>query len=411
MPCLIVPRSQEPILAYPELDPRREPCLLAAEQGNDLIECRSCCREHVPRTPPSSPKATPSICAEPHEACPSTYCVLLLVDRKIEAHQANLSLIQHLNPLGSYPPAFNDCSISGMKLACSDEPMHRTTPLRKVSSASEDDDMTVINSRCPSSRSSGAITLVNDPPSDNREVKAHSTATDDHNQHNIALSPRTATQNSSPKSPAFNFFSLRSSREAIADAPRRLCALSKSKTASLPRPSVTGWQISSPKPIGSSAIPDIAALPLECKQSKTKSWPGPCSQLPRSDIASRHKATTRSKSHECDFACASCKEHKARCDGRISSCENCLTRGETCSFRIYSSSLQPLKEHAKGEDAIDEPHAAIMEEEHSHFSDYSTDEDDDDEMIPSNVRLPNSLGRLSQRSKTRLSLSGLFSRS
>ena len=53
-----------------------------------------------------------------------------------------------------------------------------------------------------------------------------------------------------------------------------------------------------------------------------------------------------------------------------------------------------------------------MEEEHSHFSDDSSDEDDDGEEVPSsNVRLVNSLGRMKRRSRTRLSLGSLFSKS
>ena len=59
---------------------------------------------------------------------------------------------------------------------------------------------------------------------------------------------------------------------------------------------------------------------------------------------------------------------------------------------------------------MDEQQAVEMEEEHSHFSDYSTEEEDDSEKVPSNGRLFNSLSRLNQRSKTRLSLGNLFSK-
>lgn len=407
MPCLIVPRSQE-LLARPEYGPDREPCVPV---GNDLSECRTCHREHVPHTPPSSPNDTPLTCTEPHDTCPSNFCALLLVDRKIEAHQTRMLPSEYSNPLGSHAPAFRNDNVPRMKIACSDESMHGMTPLRQVSSASGDDDLTMMNSRCPSSRSSGAITLVDELPSDNREAKAHSTATSHHNQHKVALSGQSGTTISSPKSPTFRFFSLRSSREAIADAPSRFCTPSKSDDASQPRLSVTGRQISSPTLIGSSAIPDIAALPLEYKQSKTKSWPGPCSQLPRTEIFSMPKASARSKSRKCDFDRSSCREGKARCDSGMPSCEKCLSKSEICSFNKYSSCLQPLIEYARGEDAKDGQQAATMEEESSHFSDYSTEEDDDDEKPSSNARLPSSLGRLNQRSKTRLSLSGLFSRS
>lgn len=88
----------------------------------------------------------------------------------------------------------------------------------------------------------------------------------------------------------------------------------------------------------------------------------------------------------------------------------CLSRGEACSVTKYSLSLQPLEEHAKGEEDMDEQQAVEMEEERSHFSDYSTEEEDDCEKIPSNGRLFNSLGRLNQRSKTRLSWGNLFSK-
>ena len=72
--------------------------------------------------------------------------------------------------------------------------------------------------------------------------------------------------------------------------------------------------------------------------------------------------------------------------------------------------LQTLAEHTRGEEVMNTEQAVGMEEEHSHFSDDSTDEDDDVEIVPSNARLFNSLGRLNQRSKTRLSWSNLFSK-
>lgn len=59
---------------------------------------------------------------------------------------------------------------------------------------------------------------------------------------------------------------------------------------------------------------------------------------------------------------------------------------------------------------MDEQQAVNMEEERSHFSDYSTDEEDDGEKVPSNGRLYNSLGRLNQMSKPRLSWGNLFSK-
>lgn len=413
MPCLIVPRSQQSIPSC-TYNSRQETCVLVAEQGNDLIESCTCYREHVPRAPPPSPEFSSLTCAGPNEACPSASCALLLVDRKIEAHQARLSEIQHRRPLGSHSPAFMNNSVSGMKLEASDEPMHRMTSLRQVSSASDDDDddddMTVTNSSCPSSRSSGTNALVNDLASD-MEVDARSSAIGAYYKRKIATSPQSATQPSCPKPPAFSLLNLRSSRDVIADAPSRFHPPLQSNDASLPWPVITDRQISFPKSIGSSAKPDIAALPFECKQGKTKSWPGPCSQLPGLDIASMHKATMRPISRRCDFACACCRKHKARCDGGMLSCTKCLSRSESCFFNRHSISLQPLEEHARGKEAMDEQQAATMEEERSQFSDYSTDEDDDGEKVASNFRLFNSLGRLRQKSKTRLSWGSLFSKS
>lgn len=93
------------------------------------------------------------------------------------------------------------------------------------------------------------------------------------------------------------------------------------------------------------------------------------------------------------------------------SCGKCLSRSEICSFNKYTIGLQPLKEQGRREEATDEQPPAITEEAHSHFSDDSSDEDDDGENLPSNVRLFNSLGRLNQRSRTRLSWNSLFSKS
>ncbi len=402
MPCPNAPRSQEPILSYP-YDAQRELSILVAEQGNDLVERRTYYSENIPRAPPPSPtRCTQLICAEPDEACPSTSCVLLLVDREIEAHQARLSPIQHREPLGPYSPALSD-SVSGIKIECSDEPMHTMIPQRQFSGASDDDDTTVTSSSCPSSRSSGTNTLVNEIPCD-KEADFHSAAIGVHYRRKIATATQSAAQSSSPKSPTFSPFNSRSPRDAIADSLSRFRSPSHGNDASEPRLTVAGRQISSPAPIGSSAIADIAALSLEYKQSKTKSWPGPYSQLPGPDIVSMPKAAPWSNS------CASCRDRKARCDGGMPSYGKCLSRSETCSSNRYCLSLQPLEEHARGEEAIGGQQATLMEEEHSHFSDYSTDEDDGAEKVQSTVRLFNSLGRLNQRSKPRLSWSKFFSK-
>ena len=402
MPCPNAPRSQEPILSDP-YDAQRELSCPVAEQGNALVERRTYYRENIPRAPPPSPtKSTPLICAEPDEGCPSTSCVLLLVDRKIQAHQARLSSIQHREPLGPYSPALSD-SAFGMKVECSDEPMPTMIPQRQFSGASDDDDTTVTNSSCPSSRSSGINTLVNEISWD-KEVDFHSAAIGVHYRRKITTATQSATQSSSPKSPTFSPFNLRSPRDAIADSLSRFRSPSRVNDASEPRLTVAGRQISSPAPIGSSAIADIAALSLENKQSKTKSWPGPYSQLPGPDIVSMPKAAPWSNS------CASCRDRKARCDGGMFSYGKCLSRSETCPSNRYCSSLQPLKEHARGEEATGGQQATLMEEENSHFSDYSTDEDDAAEKVQSTVRLFNSLGRLNQKSKPRLSWSKVFSK-
>lgn len=92
------------------------------------------------------------------------------------------------------------------------------------------------------------------------------------------------------------------------------------------------------------------------------------------------------------------------------SCAKCLRGNEIYPFNEHSLNLQPLAEHARGEEAMDEEQAAIVEEERSHFSDCSTDEEDNGEKVPSNARLFNSLGRLNYRSRTRLSWANLFSK-
>lgn len=403
MPYLNVPRSQVPNLSSSYYS-RRGPCVLFPEQGKDSIELLTCSKECSPPAPPPSPtKFTPSDCAEQNELDPSTSCVLLLVDQKIEAYQARLSPAQHGQPPASYFPGLMNDSVFGMKLECSDGPMHKVTPLHQISSASDDDGMTVTNSSCPSSRSSGTI------PSD-REVDHHATAIGIPYYRKLATSSQSAAQPSSPKSPTFSLFSLRSSRDATADASSRFRSISRSNDALGPRPMVTGRQISSPTPIGSSAIPDIASSPLERKQSKTKSWPGTPSQLPGLDSVGMPQATKRARPHKRDFVCAYCIKREARCDGGIPSCKPCLSREEACSFSKYDFDLQPSKEHARGEETTDEQQAVEIEEERSHFSDYSTDEEDDSEKVPSNGRLFNSLGRLNQKSKPRVSWGNLFSK-
>ena len=74
----------------------------------------------------------------------------------------------------------------------------------------------------------------------------------------------------------------------------------------------------------------------------------------------------------------------------------------------YSLNLEPLAEHARAEEAIEEEQAVSVEEERSHFSDCSTDDDDDGDKIPVNARLFNSLGRLNRRSKIRMSWGNIF---
>ena len=402
MPCLSVPRDQNPNLSCSH-NPRRGPCVLLAEQGNDLMNGRTFCVEYEPNTPPPSPtKFTPLTRAGPNEACPCTSCTLLLVDRKIEAHQARSSPVPHGKPPSSYPPTTLSDSVSRMKLEYSDDQMHNMALVCQVSSASDDDEMTVPNSKFSSSRSSGTNPLADDLPND--MVDAHFTAT---GVFKIARTSQSAAQPSSPPSTNFSLFNLRSSRDAFGDAPSRYYSSSQRNDALGPRPTVAGRHSASPTPVASSAILDIAALPLEYKQAKTKSWPGPSSQLPGPDIVSMPK-TTSSKARKCDIACAQFKERKTRFGDGMSSRRTCISRSETCSINRCSVRLQPLEEHIRGDEATDHKQAATMEEDRSHFSDFSTD--DEDKERPPHVRLVNSLGRLSRRSKTRLSWGNLFSK-
>ena len=278
--------------------------------------------------------------------------------------------------------------------------------LRKVSSSFDDDDITVTTLRGHSSRSSATVTLVDDLPSD-RKVDSNSTAIGSHYQRMTAECPQSEPQPWFPKSPNFCLFNQRSCREAVAVAPNRSRFPSVNDVASESRLTVTGRHISSATPVDSSAIPDIAALPLEYEEGKTKSWSGPCRQLKGPDV-SVPKAGTSSKPSRFEFSYACRRECKARCKDEMPSCAQCLAGSETCSLNKHGIDLS---EHARGEEAMDEEEAVTMEEPCSHFSDDSTDEADDGDNVPSTARLFNSLGRLNQRSKTRLSWSNLFSKS
>lgn len=377
------------------------------------MEQRTCYTEYAPPAPPPSPtKLTSLPCAKSNKACPSTLCALHLVDRKIEAHQSRLSPIQHTITPCPHTSALWSDNVSETKLKYHDERMHRKDPLRQVSSASDDDNMTVTSLRCYSSGSSGTNTLVNNPPSE-KEVDPHSIAIGLDCQRKTATAPHSGTQSSSPRSPSFCLFNLRSYREAIADAPSGFRFPSPSNNASRRRPTITSRHISYPTPVGSSAIPDIASFSLLHKHNKTQSWPGPCSQLPIADTTSIPKATARSKSRKCGFTCICRRKHTARVkDDMLPSCAKCLHGIEIYPSNEYSLNLQPLAEHARGEEQEEsiEEQTAIVEEERSHFSDCSTDEEDNGEKVPSNARLFNSLGRLSYRSRTRLSWGNLFSK-
>ena len=329
--------------------------------------------EDIPQAPPPSPtKFTLLTCAEIEEACPSPSCTLRLVDRKIEAHQARLSPIQTEQTSGPYSPALLSVNVSGRKLEGSDEPIHKTTSLRQVSSASGHHDMTTTNSSYHLTRSSGTDSLV--------------------------LSPKTSS---------FCLFN-QSCRKAIEGVPGRFRFPSQGSDASEPRPTVTGRHIFFPASIGASAMPDIAELPLEYKESKTNCWPDPCSQLLEPETVIMPEAAKMSKSRKCDFDCAYCLERIARCNGEMPSCGECLSGTGLFASDQNSNSLQTLTEHSREEEeeATGEEQTAILEEVHSHFSDDSTDEDDDGKKVTSNVRL----FKLNQKSKTRLSWGSLFSK-
>ena len=367
--------------------------------------------EYTPRTPPPSPiKFTSLDCAEPNEANKSTYCALHLVDRKIEAHQSTLSPMQHRKTPCPCSPAFWSHDVSGQKLQCFDESMHRMAPVRQNSLPPDDDEMTPENSSYYSSRTRGIRTTINDFPSV-REVDSYSTAFGVHNQCKTTTSLQSETQLPSSTPRRFCLSNLRSCREAIADVPSRFIFPSPSNDPSRPRTPVTGMNIPPPAPVGSSKIPDVAVSPPKYKHNKTKSWPGPCNWLPAVDNVSIRKAATRPKSRKCDTTCAFCRERTARFnDGGMLGCAICLPGSDSRSSHKYSLTLQPLAENVRGEEVIDEGQAVIVEEERSHFSDCSSDEEDDDEKVPSNTGLFNSLGRLNRRSRTRLSWSNLFSK-
>ena len=378
MSCFVVPRNQNPCLSCSH-NPRQGPCVLLAEQGNDLTKGRTYC------------------------TCPCTSCALLLVDREIEAHQAKSSPTPHGKVSSSNPPTTLSDSVSRMTFEYSDDQMHKDMALIcQVSSASDDEEMTVPTSKNSSSKTSGTKPLPDDVP--NEEVDAHFTAT---GVCKIARTLQSAAQPPCPPPTAFSLLNLRSSRDAFGDAQSRGYSSSPRNDVAGPRPTVASRHSASPTPLASSAILDVAGLPLEYKQAKTKSWPGPSDQIPRPDIVSMPK-TTNSKARKCDITCVQFKERKMRFGDRMSSCRTCLLRSETCSFNRCSIRLQPLEEHTRGEEAADHKQAATMEEDRSHFSDFSTDDEDNER--PPHTRLVNSLGRLSRRSKTRLSWGSIFSK-
>ena len=404
-----MPRIQEPLSC--SHDPQLEPCVLLSEQGKDLMERHTSYREYLSRAPPPSPtKLTSFPCVEPNEASKYTFCALHLVDREIEAHDSRMSPILHRRAPRPYSPTRWSHDMSGQKLSCFDEPVHRMAPMRQVPLATDDDEMTVTNSSCHSLRSSGTSTLVNDLPGE-RDVDCYSTAVGLHTHCTTTSSLKSESQLSSSKSPNFCLFNLRSCREAIADVPSGFRFPSSSNDASRQRPPITGRHISSPRPVGSSAISDIAASPPNYKHTKTKSWPGPCRSLPVADSIRVPKATTASNSPKCDFTCACCRECTTRFnDGGMPDCSRCLPGSETCLSMKYTLNLEPLAEHARAEDVIDGEQAVTVDEERSHFSDCSTDEEDEGEKKPANARLFNSLGRFNRRSKTRMSWGNIFSK-
>ncbi|KAM0803389.1 hypothetical protein BDR22DRAFT_68400 [Usnea florida] len=381
-----------------------QPCVPLVEQGNDLVNGRTYFMDYEPSTPPPSPtKVTPISRLEPNGACPCTSCALLLVDQKIEADQARSSPASHSKVPSSYPPTILSHSVSRMKLEYSDDQMHNMALDRQVSSASDDEEMAVPTTKSSSSRSSGSKPLPDDLPND--KVDAHFIANGVCSR--IAKTLQSTAQPSSPPPTTFSLFSLRSSRETFGDAPSRYCSSSHRNDVLGPRPTVASRHSASPSPVASSTILDVTASSLEYKQAKTKSWPGPSSKLPGPDIVSMPK-TTNSKARKREFNCAQFQERKARHGDGMSSCTVCLSKSETCSFNRCSVRLQPLEEYTRGEEATDHKQAATMEEDHSHFSDFSTDDEDNER--PPHIRLVNSLGRLSRRSKTRLSWGNIFSK-
>ena len=391
-------------------DPQPEPCVLLSEQGKDLMERHTIYREYLPRAPPPSPTKLTSFTPEPNEASKYTFCALHLVDREIEAHESSMSPILRRRAPRPYSPTRWSHDMSGKKLRCFDEPTHGVAAMRQVSLATDDDAMTVTDSSCYSLRSSGISTLANDLPSE-RDVNCYSTAVGLHTQCTTTSSLNSGSQLLSSKSHNSCLFNLRSCREAIADVPGRFRSPSSSNDASRPRPPITGRHISSPRPVGSSAISDIAASPPGYKHTKTKSWPGPCRSLPAADSIRIPKATTASNSPKCDFACARCRERTSRFDDSgMPDYSRCLLGSETCLSMKYTLNLEPLAEHARAEDVIDEEQAVVVDEERSHFSDCSSDEEDEGEKIPANARLFNSLGRFNRRSKTRMSWGNIFSK-
>ena len=418
---IILPRT---LLAYgcgPQLlqempsrnhyDPWREPCILVLEQVDNLMERHTCQKDYLPRAPPPSPtRICPSTGANLGEACPSSSCALCLVDQRIETHQARLVPTQRRQTPSLYPSAPLSDKVFGETLVCHDEQMHKMNPLHQVSSASDDDDdngRTMTNSSCHSSEGGGTLTLGNDPASD-RDVDHHSTAVVAHYQRKVSESQEPETQPSfQSRSPSFGLLNSRNG-EAIISAPCRFRVPSNMDYALGPRPVFTCKHVSSPTPMSSSAITDMAILPLQYKQSKVKSWPGPCSQLPEPDTVIIPEAVPGLNSRICDSGYVYCGACNVRYGGGTPSCGECLSRNETRSLNKRGTSLRPSAELARGD--IDEEQGAIMEEVHSHFSDDSSDEDIDSEKALSNVRLFNSLGKLNQRSRTRLSWSNLFSK-
>ena len=394
------PRIQRPIFSF-SYDAWRELCLLVLEQINDLMEFPTSYKDYLPRTPPPSPtRFDPSTCGNLDEAGLLTPCALHLVDRKIEAHQARLLTIQR-----SRCPPMSLRDVSGEKLERIDEQMHKMTPLRQVALASNDNDMTMTKSRCHSSRSSDSSTLVDEPLSSG-DIDQYSSS---RYRRKLAIFPELETGPSSHfNSSPFGFSTTRSSRGAVAVTPCASCSRPQGKDGLGPCPTVTGKHASSPTPIGSSTIPNTAESPLEYEQSKAKSWPGPRSQLSGSDTMSVHRATLRSRPCECGFACACHGGSNSICKGGMSDCGCCASRSERRVLSKTGYSLRPSEELVR--DVTNKDQGSTVEDPHSHFSDDSSDGEDESGKVPSNVRLFNSLGRLNQKTKTRLSWNNLFSK-